>query len=101
MKIKKSHCLLKAVLIKANDHVILFYFVTLIRNMSENKYEHRWGQCEQCGEIVICGKCGMNTCSGGYGRLPDGSICDACPSAYDMMFQASEKKEHEDKGSKC
>ncbi len=38
-----------------------------------------------CGPMVICGKCGNNCCNGGYGTLPDGSKCDACPSAYDMQ----------------
>jgi hypothetical protein len=35
--------------------------------------------------MVVCGKCQNNCCNGGYGTLPDGSTCDACPSAYDMQ----------------
>jgi hypothetical protein len=38
--------------------------------------------CEHCErEVFICGKCGMNTCSGGYGEV-NGIKCDQCPSAY-------------------
>lgn len=53
--------------------------------MSNNPFGHFWGTCEMCGPMVICGKCGNNSCNGGYGTLPDGSKCDACPSAYDMQ----------------
>lgn len=38
-----------------------------------------------CGSMVVCGKCGNNCCNAGYGTLPDGSECDACPSAYVMQ----------------
>lgn len=38
-----------------------------------------------CGPMVVCGKCGNNCCNGGFGKLPDGSKCDACPSAYAMQ----------------
>ena len=38
-----------------------------------------------CGPTVICGKCGNNSCNGGAGTLADGSPCDACESAYQMM----------------
>lgn len=31
--------------------------------------------------VTICGKCGNNTCNGGYGEI-DGKDCDQCPSAY-------------------
>lgn len=38
--------------------------------------------CDHCGhEVVICGKCGNNTCNGGYGTV-EGTDCDQCPSAY-------------------
>lgn len=48
--------------------------------------EHRWGYCELCeAGIVYCGKCGNNACNGGYGTLPDGSVCDACPDAYEVQ----------------
>ena len=54
---------------------------------------HRWSWCEVCHrEMVICGKCGNNCCSGGYGELPDGSQCDACPAAYEQ--QAAERPQH-------
>jgi hypothetical protein len=40
--------------------------------------------CDHCErEVVICGKCGNNSCNGGYGKLPDGTPCDQCPSAYE------------------
>lgn len=51
----------------------------------DNPWGHSWGYCELCDrQVVYCGRCGMNTCSGGYGTLPDGQTCDACPSAYQM-----------------
>lgn len=56
--------------------------------------EHRWSECEMCGPMVICGKCGNNACNGGYGTLPNGSQCDACPSAYtkqDEEYEAMAK----------
>lgn len=43
---------------------------------------HYWSRCQMCGPIVICGKCGMNQCSGGTGELADGSRCGACESAH-------------------
>jgi hypothetical protein len=48
--------------------------------------EHKWDYCNVCeGSMVRCGKCGNNCCNGGYGTLPDGTTCDACPSAYEMQ----------------
>ncbi len=44
--------------------------------------------CTQCRRItVICGKCGMNACSGGTGEIfsedPDVMVaCDQCESAH-------------------
>ncbi len=55
-------------------------------------WQHTWSECEMCGPMVRCGKCGNNCCNGGYGTLPDGSACDACPSAYDK--QHAEYEEH-------
>lgn len=38
--------------------------------------------CEFCErKALICGKCGNNTCNGGYGVV-DGVECDQCPIAY-------------------
>jgi len=38
--------------------------------------------CEHCERtVVICSKCGNNTCNGGYGMI-DGVECDQCPIAY-------------------
>ena len=48
--------------------------------------EHTWFECPLCGLAVRCGKCGNNCCNGGFGELPDGSQCDACPSAYDKQY---------------
>lgn len=47
--------------------------------------------CDMCErDVVVCGKCGMNCCSGGYGEV-DGITCDNCASAYkedeDMLNQ--------------
>ena len=57
---------------------------------SENPHKHYWDFCELCSEdrgdlVVICGKCGNNCCNAGYGTLPNGDQCDACPSAYEMQ----------------
>jgi hypothetical protein len=47
---------------------------------------HFWDYCTHCDRrMVRCGKCGNNSCNGGYGTLADGSQCDACPSAYDKQ----------------
>lgn len=48
---------------------------------------HFWSNCDMCGPMVICGKCGNNCCNGGYGEIigkePGTTMeCDACPSAY-------------------
>lgn len=52
--------------------------------------EHSWAYCPVCCRpCVICGKCGNNACNGGYGTLPDGAVCDACPSAYETQAAAS------------
>ncbi len=51
----------------------------------ETTVAHYWSDCEMCGRVVVCGKCGNNCCNGGYGTLPDGLKCDACPSAYAMQ----------------
>jgi hypothetical protein len=54
---------------------------------------HRWSYCDLCEhEVVICGKCGNNTCNGGYGEV-DGKECDACPSAYDLYLGNVKEKE--------
>lgn len=55
---------------------------------------HFWDDCQSCGRMVVCGKCGNNCCNGGYGEIigPDKVgdevvmiACDACPSAYEMQ----------------
>ena len=39
--------------------------------------------CDHCEhDTIICGKCGNNTCNGGYGTV-NGEQCDQCPSAYE------------------
>lgn len=52
--------------------------------LDENPHGHYWADCSLCGRMVVCGKCGNNSCNGGYGTV-DGKDCDACPSAYDMQ----------------
>ena len=48
---------------------------------------HYWSYCDHCEhDVVICGKCGNNTCNGGYGEV-DGEQCHACPSAYEIYFK--------------
>lgn len=48
--------------------------------------KHRWSWCDYCGPSVDCGKCGNPSCNAGRGTLPDGSPCDACDSAYELMI---------------
>lgn len=56
-------------------------------------YKHKIDRCDLCErDVVICGKCGNNTCNAGYGEVigsEPGSLmeCDACPSAY--AYEAS------------
>lgn len=48
--------------------------------------EHRWEYCDLCEhEVVICGKCGNNSCNGGSGTV-DGEPCDECDSAYELYI---------------
>lgn len=48
--------------------------------------DHYWDYCHLCEhDVVICGKCGNNTCNGGYGEI-NGEECDACPSAYELYL---------------
>lgn len=49
--------------------------------------EHTWEYCDLCEhDVVICGKCGNNTCNGGHGTV-DGKECDECESAYQLYFK--------------
>lgn len=60
--------------------------------MSELEVPHSWFYCSHCDyAAVTCGKCGNNTCNGGYGTLKDGTTCDACPSAYEMFKEGKQK----------
>lgn len=36
--------------------------------------------CER--DMILCPKCGNNTCNGGYGTV-DGKECSVCPMAYE------------------
>lgn len=45
---------------------------------------HFWADCHMCGRMVICGKCGNNSCNSGYGTI-NGVECDECPNAYEMQ----------------
>ena len=58
--------------------------------MEEHK-DHYWEWCELCEmEVVICGKCGNNTCNAGYGEV-DGEECDKCEEAYNIFLMGSSK----------
>lgn len=59
----------------------------------KHKAGHFWDDCSMCGRMVVCGKCGNNSCNGGYGNLPNGLVCDACPSAYETQDQGERKTE--------
>lgn len=49
---------------------------------------HFWEWCPGCCcYIVICGKCGNNTCNAGHGTIiVDGKEvdCDLCPEAHEL-----------------
>lgn len=47
--------------------------------MESANYRRYCTHCER--DVVICGKCGNNSCNGGHGEV-DGKTCDQCPSAY-------------------
>lgn len=49
---------------------------------------YAWDLCIMCGAFVRCPSCGMNSCSGGYGRTDDGKDCPDCPRAYHVMHRA-------------
>lgn len=52
--------------------------------MPDAKIEHKWEYCDFCDhDVVVCGKCGNNTCNGGHGTV-DGKECDECGSAYEL-----------------
>lgn len=44
------------------------------------------GFCQQCGPVVVCPRCGMTACTGGYGELEDGTKCNICPVAYTLQY---------------
>ena len=49
-------------------------------------HEHYWEYCNHCKiNVVICKKCGNNTCNGGHGTV-DGKECDECDSAYELFL---------------
>jgi hypothetical protein len=51
--------------------------------------EHYWEYCEHCEcDVVICGGCGLNQCSGG-------SNCDRCDEAYEIMIKGLKKNEQQ------
>lgn len=41
--------------------------------------------------MVVCGRCGNNSCNGGYGIMPYGEDCYACKSAHEMMDEGYEE----------
>jgi hypothetical protein len=51
-------------------------------NVVTNTTKNYIAYCHHCEQdVMICGKCGNNTCNGGYGEI-DGVQCDQCPQAY-------------------
>ena len=51
-----------------------------------------WSWCDWCEcNVVICQKCGNNTCNGGHGMV-NGKECDECVNAYKEYFK--HYKEH-------
>ena len=63
-------------------------------NNLPNKHKIRY--CTLCQtDRIVCGKCGNNCCNGGYGTLPDGTECDACPEAYKLQDEMWAKQDKE------
>lgn len=42
---------------------------------------HRWSMCNSCGAMVVCAKCGNNSCNSGTGTI-NGKPCSSCSDAY-------------------
>lgn len=64
--------------------------------------------CYGCGYMLRCPRCDMNSCSGGYGEMEDGSDCPECPRVHKvyhsyretfrrMYWRDSERIDHERK----
>lgn len=54
--------------------------------------EHSWQYCKLCGhDVVICWKCGNNSCNGGSGKINDVD-CDECDSAYELYVNNFKEK---------
>lgn len=58
--------------------------------------EHRWKFCRMCGPMVVCGKCGNNSCNGGVGRAdgkgpwngdPEVAACQECSESWEWQRQ--------------
>lgn len=59
-------------------------FTTTTHKTRIPSYSHAlaWEYCDHCeASFLRCPKCGINTCSGGYGEV-DGVECNLCPSIY-------------------
>lgn len=52
---------------------------------------HHWSWCGGCGYMVLCGTCGMNTCSGGSGEV-GGEPCPDCSEAYQIHKHPTEEQ---------
>lgn len=56
-----------------------------MKNKWITPYIFQWELCAMCGDyVVICPRCGMNCCSGGYGTV-EGEVCPVCPDAYEYQ----------------
>jgi|AntRauTorckE6833_2_1112554.scaffolds.fasta_scaffold00137_38 hypothetical protein len=55
--------------------------------------KHKWKYCGHCKMwMVICGKCGNNTCNSGSGDIKTGEPCeDGCEEAYTLMKEGMPK----------
>jgi hypothetical protein len=70
----------------------------LVKRMTP--YKHKIWYCTLCQtNIIICEKCGNNCCNGGYGTLPDGTKCDACPEAYKLQDEMWAERDKESDAS--
>ena len=75
---------------------------------------HRWFVCHMCGQAVLCGTCGNNSCNGGIGRvggdisqreLPECPDCrdswewekvNPCPPELQAEWEANRDRWHEE-----
>lgn len=49
---------------------------------------HKWAMCSMCGAMIMCAKCGNNSCNAGSGTI-NGKVCNTCSDSWE--FQKNNK----------